>query len=136
MTRTQKDWANHGEAHHNWVKDPGYETRHDRLRRKRGQARKHPCTDCKGPAIEWSQIHGTDGLDVWNDYVPRCKKCHHAYDRPNWDEGIANRDTSGISQAATQTNKKRWQDPSHRAKMSAAVAASNRRRAEAKRRAI
>lgn len=130
--RTQKEWANRGSDHHNYVEDPSYDTRHDRLRRARGKARVHACVDCGGPADEWSQVHGTDGLNVETDYVPRCKKDHHAYDRGNWDEGIRKRDVTNISAAATAENKKRWQDPAHRAKMSAAVAESNRRRAAAR----
>lgn len=108
--------------------NPGEVALHQRVYRARGKAREHPCVDCEGPATEWSRIHGRDGKDV-KDYEPRCKKDHHAYDRANWEAGIARRDTANISKAATRTNLARWKDPEHRAKMSAAVAASNRRRA-------
>jgi hypothetical protein len=31
-------------------------------------------------ARDWAQVHGTDGTDVWADYVPMCRKHHIAYD--------------------------------------------------------
>ena len=38
------------------------------------------CTDCGGPAAQWSQVHGTDGTDPIAHYQPRCRKCHSKYD--------------------------------------------------------
>lgn len=59
-----------------------YKNRHQYLRRRRGKATDAgPCADCGGLAAQWSQIHGTAGLDLWSDYVPRCRDCHHKYDR-------------------------------------------------------
>src|SRR5262249_32001674 len=42
----------------------------------------HQCVDCRGPARDWSLIHGRDGNDP-ADFEPRCRKCHIAYDQPN-----------------------------------------------------
>ena len=60
--------------------NPGYLARHKRLWRKRGSAKDLPCVDCGKCNSEWSQVHGTDGLDLENDYVPRCVSCHRKYD--------------------------------------------------------
>ena len=64
-----------------WKSDPGYAQRHRRVRLARGSASQFPCVDgCGRLAVEWSQIHGTDGLDVDAHYEPRCKLCHSRYD--------------------------------------------------------
>jgi len=58
----------------------GYRGRHLRVQRARGSANEHACVDgCGRQAEEWAQIHGTDGADP-EHYVPRCVKCHRAYD--------------------------------------------------------
>jgi hypothetical protein len=57
-----------------------YSTLHIKLREQRGPASNHTCTDCGGQARDWSQVHGTSGQDLEADYVPRCRKCHIAYD--------------------------------------------------------
>jgi hypothetical protein len=131
MKRTQKDWALRGPAHQNWKDDAASVALHQRVQRLRGKATEHLCVDCDGPAVDWSRIHGRDGKRI-DDYAPRCKKCHHKYDRTNWEVGIRNRNMTNTSKAATETNRKRWQDPEHRAKMSNAVAESNRRRGGSK----
>lgn len=59
---------------------PGYGTRHSRVHWVRGTASAHTCTDCGQPAHEWSQVHGTDGLDIFEHYVPRCRSCHRTHD--------------------------------------------------------
>jgi hypothetical protein len=60
---------------------PGYRLRHTRVERERGKASQSPCADgCGRQAHDWSQIHGTDGLDVFEHYVPRCRPCHKVYD--------------------------------------------------------
>jgi hypothetical protein len=58
---------------------PSYAARHGHLRRERGRASYHHCVDCGGDAQDWSQIHGTTGLEP-TDYEPRCRKCHAVYD--------------------------------------------------------
>jgi hypothetical protein len=61
-----------------------YKKRHARLHYYRGSAaRTGPCVDCGEPRSEWSQKHGTTGLDFDNDYVPRCRRCHRNYDEVN-----------------------------------------------------
>lgn len=69
-----------GEGHSQWRGDTaGYQARHSRVWRARGKASAQVCVDCGGAAKEWSQVHGTDGLDVF-DYEPRCRHCHYVYD--------------------------------------------------------
>lgn len=59
-----------------------YKRRHSRLRRWRGSATKFACVDCSKSAECWSQVHGTDGTDIYRDYEPRCSGCHRNYDEP------------------------------------------------------
>jgi hypothetical protein len=60
-----------------------YKKRHQKLHYYRGSASDFgPCVDCGEAKSEWSQVRGTTGLDLYNDYVPRCRNCHLAYDRP------------------------------------------------------
>lgn len=57
-----------------------YRTRHRHVAAARGKAADAgSCADCGGPAEEWSQIHGTDGLSPAG-YEPRCIPCHNRYD--------------------------------------------------------
>lgn len=35
---------------------------------------------CGGAAREWAQIHGTDGENPMEDYMPLCRRCHFRYD--------------------------------------------------------
>lgn len=68
---------------------------HHRVVAERGHARDQDCTDCGGPAAEWSydgscpeeqvevQIGGYPvrfSQDTAR-YAPRCRPCHRAYDR-------------------------------------------------------
>jgi len=78
--------------HPGWTGDSAsYGTVHDRLRRQRGSASVYTCTDCEGPAYEWSY----DGLDPeqklcpkrgmiyslkMEHYVARCVRCHRRHD--------------------------------------------------------
>jgi NUMOD3 motif len=62
-----------------------YRARHDRVKSARGPASAQPCAHCASrgtakAAHDWATIHGTDGADPWNDYIPLCKKCHIGYD--------------------------------------------------------
>lgn len=62
-----------------------YQARHGRVKRARGLASAQPCAHCAAQgtakaAHDWATVHGTDGADPWNDYIPLCKKCHIAYD--------------------------------------------------------
>jgi len=66
-----------------------YNNVHKRMARHRGKASLQQCVECGGVAAHWARLNDTDGLDIWNDYVPMCIKCHRAYDlagRPKSDE--------------------------------------------------
>lgn len=58
-----------------------YNNLHHRMRRQRGKASLHLCTECGETAAHWAQLHETSGLDIWADYAPMCIKCHRAYDQ-------------------------------------------------------
>lgn len=76
------------------AKTVGYEGAHARVRRARGRASEHVCTDCDDLASEWSLIHDAKSLTVAEsgvnagclyspdpyDYSPRCSPCHRKYD--------------------------------------------------------
>ncbi|AET09804.1 hypothetical protein [Gordonia phage GTE5] len=69
------------DGHHNWTGDQAsYSARHQRLRAIRGSASQFQCVDCQSPAVDWSQVTGSTGLDVYKDYAPRCRSCHMSYD--------------------------------------------------------
>ena len=69
------------DGHHNWTgEEASYSARHQRLHAARGSASAHRCIDCSAQALDWSQTHGTTGLDVDHDYEPRCRSCHATYD--------------------------------------------------------
>lgn len=57
----------------------GYYGAHDRVRKQRGPAKSHLCTECGKQARDWAQIHGTTGLET-DHYRPMCHKCHFRYD--------------------------------------------------------
>jgi hypothetical protein len=57
-----------------------YQALHRRIRKLRGHASGHTCVDCPEPALDWSQVHGTDGTDLEKDFEPRCRSCHVRYD--------------------------------------------------------
>lgn len=65
--------------------------RHGRVRRLRGRASSHPCLGisirCTGYGAEWATLHGRNGLDPYQDYVPLCRKCHFFYDKPGVGKG-------------------------------------------------
>ncbi len=56
-----------------------YAAQHKEVNKERGPAYRHNCVDCGKQAIEWSQIHGSDGWDPDN-FEPRCIPCHRTYD--------------------------------------------------------
>lgn len=56
-----------------------YDRRHDAIRQARGTAKEKECHNCGKTALDWSQIHGTDGEHP-DHYVPRCRSCHAKYD--------------------------------------------------------
>lgn len=64
----------------NWKELPSYYGRHARVVRVRGSASEYACVDCGKPAVDWAQIHGTDGTDPHEHYQPRCRFCHRVYD--------------------------------------------------------
>jgi hypothetical protein len=71
-----------GAGNPNWTGDKATKhALHLRLKRLRGKAKEYGCVDCDGPALEWSQIHDTSGLDLWEHYEPRCRSCHINYDK-------------------------------------------------------
>lgn len=58
-----------------------YEARHRRVRQARGDASGYPCArECGRQAAHWATIHGRDGLNPQEDYLPLCMLCHSAYD--------------------------------------------------------
>jgi hypothetical protein len=72
----------------------GYSGVHERLRTRRGPARRHPCVDCGLPARHWSydrtdpdERHMVIGAKRYpysmdeTRYVPRCVSCHSRFDR-------------------------------------------------------
>lgn len=66
-----------------------YLTRHMRLRTARGSASQFACADgCGERAQDWSQLHDMSGEDP-EHYVPRCVKCHRAYDSATTPRGEA-----------------------------------------------
>lgn len=69
-----------GKKHWRWGKEPTKSALHKRLYRKHGKASQYQCNDCDRSACDWSNETGnyTDNLA---DYVPRCRKCHVAYDQ-------------------------------------------------------
>jgi hypothetical protein len=68
--------------------EKNYGNIHARVARSRGLAKNYICIDCGNSAEEWSQVHGTDGLNPSTDFVPRCVTCHRGYD--GWPEMISN----------------------------------------------
>ena len=81
-----------GSENTNWKGDDvGYFTRHNRVKNQRGSASCYSCYFCDGSACDWAQLHDTDGLSVYEDYVPACRSCHLVYDRTDENNGHANR---------------------------------------------
>ncbi|VEW13547.1 Uncharacterised protein [Brevibacterium casei] len=83
--------------------DAGYRAAHDRVRRDRGKASEHACTDCGSQAQQWSYDHEDPNecyaedlslspvaysLDV-NHYQPRCIPCHKRFDLGRIDAATA-----------------------------------------------
>jgi hypothetical protein len=63
-----------------------YVAQHTRLRRTRGSASGYLC-ECGSQAKEWATIHGCDGSDIWNHYIPACFRCHKEYDEIGFKPG-------------------------------------------------
>jgi len=69
---------------------PSYATMHARLARIRGPASRYRCVDCGRAARDWSydwscpdelmDRFGAYSADP-NRYQPRCRRCHHRFDR-------------------------------------------------------
>jgi len=76
-----------GENHYHWAgDDASYNARHKRLHLIKGKAsscynRTLGLRACSSQIFDWSQLHGSDGLDPLLDYFPLCRPCHHAYDK-------------------------------------------------------
>lgn len=97
--------ANRGEGNGWWCGDAvTYGGAHDRVRLHKGSASAHLCIDCGDQAQEWSYSHcggpnerrgitskGCQALYSVNpdDYDPRCKPCHRAFDASHKKEGAA-----------------------------------------------
>ncbi len=70
--------------------DVSYEAVHYRVRRLRGKASDHQCTDCGSQARHWSYDHDSDleryaqGKGAYSieidHYSPRCVPCHKTFD--------------------------------------------------------
>jgi hypothetical protein len=90
------------------LENPTYEGMHYRVRSWKGKASSWNCTDCNGPADEWSYDHMdsdqrwervTDGkgnayevpfsVDI-DHYQPRCRSCHYWFDRDNAKKRMVN----------------------------------------------
>ena len=79
-----------GAAHPAWIGDDAtYFAVHQRLVRTRGRAAGHTCTDCEGPAAQWSLNRDAPDLRLsdigpfttdLSAYLPRCVPCHKRYD--------------------------------------------------------
>jgi hypothetical protein len=64
----------------NWKGDKvSVRAMHGRVAVKYGSAKDQRCFDCGKQACDWSQAHGTTGLDE-DDYFPLCRSCHVTYD--------------------------------------------------------
>jgi NUMOD3 motif len=58
-----------------------YTAVHQRLRAKYGSASTYLCEGCCGSAARhWARVHGTQGEEIFKDYVPMCASCHMKYD--------------------------------------------------------
>lgn len=60
--------------------DPDYQKKHYHMRKANGKASEYMCDHCDGDAQQWAQIHGKDGWDPEEDYMPLCRSCHSKYD--------------------------------------------------------
>lgn len=63
------------------LEKPGYYGLHRRVRTARGPAKNYECIECGHQAQHWATIHGTDGTDPLEHYLPMCARCHFAYDQ-------------------------------------------------------
>lgn len=61
-----------------WV-SAEYQAQHIAVYKAFGKAKDYICTDCDGPALDWSLEHDGNPWNV-NDYWPRCRRCHLIYD--------------------------------------------------------
>ena len=61
-----------------WV-SAEYQAQHIAVYKAFGKAKEYICTDCDGPACDWSLETDGDPWDV-NCYWPRCRSCHLKYD--------------------------------------------------------
>jgi hypothetical protein len=59
---------------------PEYRRNHRAVRKARGPAHGYGCCRCARQANNWAQVHGTDGTDPQEHYMPMCIWCHAAYD--------------------------------------------------------
>lgn len=90
-------WRRHGDPERSDLRrplpdePPSYEAVHFRLAQLKGPAAKFACVDCGGKAREWSYRGGAPDEMVGQRtrgpysadpafYVPRCKRCHIAFD--------------------------------------------------------
>ena len=68
-----------------------YHGAHKRVRLAHGKATEHACVDCGGAAADWSYNHTDPNADIDvrgrvfsmqpEHYSPRCRSCHHKFDR-------------------------------------------------------
>ena len=92
------DFEMTGPSHPNWRgREVGYRGAHDRVKRRRGSAKKQRCAHCDGPAATWA-YDGSDPDEITDDegrrysgdpdhYFPLCAKCHCAMDGYGWRPG-------------------------------------------------
>ena len=86
----------------------GFHRRHADVRLARGRAAEHQCVDCEKQALDWSQVHDTDGTNPHEHYQPRCRSCHKKYDM-----------TDEFRQRMSEVQKGKPKSPEHRAKIMA-----------------
>lgn len=100
-----------------WAGDrAGYAARHSRVARARGAAKAHNCVHCAKadvftPAHDWATKHSRDGLNIWEDWLPLCRRCHQAYD------GIADEAVRLFRSEKHRAHvRELWADPEFRAR--------------------
>lgn len=57
-----------------------YQAIHIWVRQQRGKASNFVCVDCGKSADEWSNVDGKYRR-ILSDFIPRCRKCHRAFDQ-------------------------------------------------------
>lgn len=99
-----------------------YHANHKRVYRARGKARDQMCVRCGKQALEWAQLHDTDGSDSYAHFIPLCKLCHHEYDNKaeaarKWWASLSSEERALIGQKISDANKGREQSEDSKEKI-------------------